>query len=106
MLKLLQLNGKSGNPEIDCGVMIQIIRSLIIGAKVKYGKAALTTGVVCCDRLLSQVDLLHLLIKNHCSRLIPTESLNSQTLRHLRDRLVEEELWGLALEVRHVYISF
>lgn len=26
MLKMLQLNGKAGNPEVDCGVLIQIIR--------------------------------------------------------------------------------
>lgn len=86
---------------------LNTFRSLIVGAKVKYGQANLTMGVTCCDRLLSQVDLLHLLIKNHYSRLIPSEPLNGNTLRYLRDKLVEEELWELAIEVSPLFpISF
>jgi len=71
----------------------------VIGAKVRYGQAGLTTGVVACDRLLSQVDVITLLIRKHCTRLIPQEPLTPPVLRALRDRLVQEELWDLALEV-------
>lgn len=73
-----------------------------MGAKVRYGRAGLMSGVECCDELLSQVDLLQLLINNYCSSLIPAEPLSGITLRCLRDKLVEEELWELALEVSNL----
>jgi len=40
-----------------------------------------------------------MLVNSGCSALIPAEPLNGHALRHLRDRLVEEELWLLAMEV-------
>ncbi|KAK6638768.1 hypothetical protein RUM43_007036 [Polyplax serrata] len=98
MLKLLQQNCKSGNSEVDFGVATEIIRSLILGAKVKYSHAGLISGMECCDELLSQVDIIQLLIDNYCTGLIPTEPLSGATLRCLRDKLVEEELWELAME--------
>jgi zinc finger FYVE domain-containing protein 26 len=45
------------------------------------------------------VDLLNMLVKSGCSALIPAEPLIGHALRHLHDRLVEEELWLLAMEV-------
>lgn len=66
---------------------------------MKHARSGLNTGVAHCDELLSQVDLLNMLVKNGCSALIPAETLNGHALRHLRDRLVEEEHWLLAMEV-------
>jgi zinc finger FYVE domain-containing protein 26 len=40
-----------------------------------------------------------MLVKSGCAALIPAEPLNGHALRHLRDRLVEDELWMLAMEV-------
>lgn len=70
-----------------------------MAAKVKHARSGLNTGVAHCDELLSQVDLLNMLVNSGCSALIPAEPLNGHALRHLRDRLVEEELWLLAMEV-------
>jgi zinc finger FYVE domain-containing protein 26 len=71
----------------------------VVAAKVKHARSGLNTGVAHCDQLLSQVDLLNMLVKSGCAALIPAEPLNGHGLRHLRDRLVEEELWMLAMEV-------
>lgn len=82
-----------------CFICCNVPRSLVIAAKVKHARSGLNTGVAHCDQLLSQVDLLNMLVKSGCSALIPAEPLNGHALRHLRDRLVEEELWMLAMEV-------
>ncbi|PNF30079.1 hypothetical protein B7P43_G04236 [Cryptotermes secundus] len=100
MLRLLQPVGPgTANPEVDYSVVIRMVRSLVVAAKVKHARSGLNTGVAHCDQLLSQVDLLNMLVKSGCSALIPAEPLNGHALRHLRDRLVEEELWMLAMEV-------
>ncbi|XP_021918501.1 uncharacterized protein LOC110829239 isoform X4 [Zootermopsis nevadensis] len=100
MLRLLQPVGPSmANPEVDYSLVIRMVRSLVVAAKVKHARSGLNTGVAHCDQLLSQVDLLNMLVKSGCSALIPAEPLNGHALRRLRDRLVEEELWMLAMEV-------
>ncbi|XP_069671907.1 uncharacterized protein Sptz isoform X2 [Periplaneta americana] len=100
MLRLLQPVGPGiPNPEVDYSVLIRMVRSLIVAAKVKHARSGLNTGVAHCDQLLSQVDLLNMLVKSGCSALIPAEPLSGHALRRLRDRLVEEELWMLAMEV-------
>ena len=76
-----------------------LFRSLAIAAKVRHARAGHNSGVEQCDQLLSQVDLISMLIRNRCSALIPAESLNAHGLRRLRDHLVEEEHWTLALDV-------
>lgn len=80
-------------------MFFDVPRSLVVAAKVKHARSGLNTGVAHCDELLSQVDLLNMLVNSGCSALIPAEPLNGHALRHLRDRLVEEELWLLAMEV-------
>lgn len=62
-------------------------------------------GISLADRILSQADLLNLLIERGCLGLLPvtsqTEStfIDTSVLRRLRDRLLEDEQWHLALEV-------
>ncbi|EZA60485.1 Zinc finger FYVE domain-containing protein 26-like protein [Ooceraea biroi] len=100
MKQLLQpVSGGKINPEIDHAVIIKMIRSLLIAAKVKCAKLGFNTGLAHCDRFLSQVDLIAILVQSDCLALIPTDDLDEHTLRKLRDLLTEKEQWTLALDV-------
>lgn len=95
---LLPVSGRI-NPEVDHAVIIKMIRSLLVAAKVKCAKLGFNTGLTHCDRFLSQVDLITTLIQSDCLALIPTDDLDEHTLRKLRDLLTEKEQWTLALDV-------
>ncbi|KAL6256493.1 hypothetical protein P5V15_012606 [Pogonomyrmex californicus] len=100
MKQLLQpVSGGKINPEVDYAVIIKMIRSLLIAAKMKCAKFGFNTGLAHCDRFLSQVDLIAILIQSDCVTLIPTDDLDEHTLRKLRDLLTEKEQWTLALDV-------
>lgn len=100
MKQLLQPVGAGKiNPEVDHAVIIKMIRSLLVAAKVKCAKLGFNTGLAHCDRFLSQVDLLATLVQSDCLALIPKDELNEHTLRKLRDLLTEKEQWTLALDV-------
>ncbi|KZC11227.1 Zinc finger FYVE domain-containing protein 26, partial [Dufourea novaeangliae] len=97
---LLQpVNGEKVNPEVDHTVIIKMIRSLLVAAKVKCAKLGLNAGLVHCDRFLSQVDLIASLVQFDCLHLIPSDNLDGHALRKLRDLLIEKEQWTLALDV-------
>lgn len=87
------------NPEVDHAVIIKMIRSLLVAAKMKCAKFGFNTGLAHCDRFLSQMDLLATLVQSDCVALIPMDDLDEHTLRKLRDLLTEKERWTLALDV-------
>lgn len=91
------------NPEIDHALIIKMIKSLLVAAKVKCAELGLNTGLTHCDRFLSQVDLIATLVNSDCSYLIPRtdkdDHLEDHTLRRLRDMLTEKEEWTIALDV-------
>ncbi|XP_075222931.1 zinc finger FYVE-type containing 26 spastizin [Lycorma delicatula] len=88
------------NPELDYSLLVQMIRSLVLAAKVCYSGLGLSPGMVKCDQLLGEVDILNLLVKAHCCFLLPSFPLNNQlAIRNLRTSLLDHELWPLALEV-------
>jgi len=100
MKRLLQpVSGDRINPEIDHAVIIKMIRSLLVAAKMKCAKFGFNTGLAHCDRFLSQVDLIATLVQSDCVALIPMDDLDEHTLRKLRDLLTEKERWTLALDV-------
>lgn len=100
MKKLLQpLSGGKVNLEIDHALIIKMIRSLLVAAKVKCAKLGLNAGLAHCDRFLSQVDLITTLVQSDCLSLIPTDDLDDHAFRKLRDLLTEKEQWTLALDV-------
>ncbi|KAL0131068.1 hypothetical protein PUN28_002571 [Cardiocondyla obscurior] len=100
MKRLLQpVSGDRINPEVDHAVIIKMIRSLLLAAKMKCAKCGFNTGLAHCDRFLSQVDLIAILIQSDCVALIPTGDLEEHTLRKWRDLLTEKERWTLALDV-------
>ncbi|XP_031833615.2 zinc finger FYVE-type containing 26 spastizin [Nomia melanderi] len=100
MKRLLQpVSGGKVNPEVDHTVIIKMIRSLLVAAKVKCAKLGLNIGLVHCDRFLSQVDLIASLVQSDYLHLIPSDNLDGRALRKLRDLLIEKEQWTLALDV-------
>ncbi|XP_014486150.1 PREDICTED: uncharacterized protein LOC106750354 isoform X2 [Dinoponera quadriceps] len=96
---LLPVGGGRVNPEVDHAVIIKMIRSLLVAAKVRCAKLGFNTGLAHCDRFLSQVDLIATLLQSDCLALVPKDELNEHTLRKLRDLLTEKEQWTLALDV-------
>lgn len=63
-------------------------------------------GTSLADNILYQADLLHLLAERGCLNLLPVQNnyahnphIDAFIIRKLRDRLLEEEQWNLALEV-------
>ncbi|XP_072390542.1 zinc finger FYVE domain-containing protein 26 homolog isoform X1 [Diabrotica undecimpunctata] len=105
MLKLLQ---PSQEPiqEIDYLLVIKMIKSLAMAAKMSSIECTLHYGTSLADRILSQADLLSLLAERGCLSLLPISNTYSQgpyidasILRRLIDRLLQREQWNLALEV-------
>ncbi|XP_043271458.1 uncharacterized protein Sptz [Venturia canescens] len=104
MKSLLRPDSKGRiNPEVDHALIIKMIKSLLVAAKVKCAELGLNTGFTHCDRFLSQVDLIMTLVNSDCSYLIPRtdadDHLDEHTLRRLRDMLTEKEQWTIALDV-------
>ncbi|XP_046750483.1 uncharacterized protein LOC124413769 [Diprion similis] len=87
------------NPEVDHMLLVKMMRSLVIAAKVKCAKLSLNAGLDHCDRWLSHIDLISTLVQSDCSALIPSDSINERAFRKLRDLLIEKEHWILALDV-------
>ncbi|CAG0896947.1 unnamed protein product, partial [Darwinula stevensoni] len=85
------------NPEIDLEVLLKIISDLLLAAKLKLeGRRASD-----CDRLLDLVDLAHLIVDSGCAHLLPSDWQGdmANSVRRLRDSLVREERYGVALDV-------
>ncbi|KAF5289881.1 hypothetical protein FQR65_LT02015 [Abscondita terminalis] len=105
MLKLLQPVPSNSLEEIDYLLVIKMLKSLAVAAKMLSAQCRLQWGTSLADRILSQADLLGLLAERDCLHLIPppipnqTCYIDSSTLRRLRDKLLEREQWNLALEV-------
>ncbi|KAK4885167.1 hypothetical protein RN001_001438 [Aquatica leii] len=105
MLRLLQPVNSSAMEEIDYLLVIKMLKSLAVAAKMLSAQCMLQWGTSLADRILSQADLLELLAERDCLHLIPTPTPNqicyidANTLRRLRDKLLEREQWNLSLEV-------
>ena len=93
--------------EVDPFIILQLIKTLILTSKMKFSEIIVkptegkpSRGLARCDALLGQIDLLSLLASANCLHLLPPQALSQlDTWRKLRDRLIEIELWSLALDV-------
>lgn len=85
--------------------MYNFFRSLAFAAKMSCSECMLHWGLLLTDKILSQADILHLLIERGCLGLLPVSSqteitfIDTPILRRLRDKLLEDEQWNVALEV-------
>ncbi|XP_017768191.1 PREDICTED: zinc finger FYVE domain-containing protein 26 homolog isoform X1 [Nicrophorus vespilloides] len=105
MLKLLQPTSPNAPQEVDYSLVVKMLKSLAIAAKMVSSDCNLQWGSSQADRILSQADLLGLLAERGCLNLLPIPSHNgtpyvdSTVLRRLRDKLLEMEQWNFALDV-------
>lgn len=103
---------------VDYGLIITILKSLILRAKIKFMSAGMASGVACSDTYLRRLDIVRLIVNANCQDLLPEEMLvrpsdepasrrkvgrglnfDPGPERKLRDRLMETERMALALEV-------
>ncbi|CAH0552131.1 unnamed protein product [Brassicogethes aeneus] len=105
MLKLL-LPSQDPIQEIDYLLVIKMLKSLAMAAKMSSVECTLQYGTSLADRILSQSELLSLLAERGCLNMLPISASQNQgpfidaaVLRRLRDKLLEREQWNLALEV-------
>uniref|UniRef100_A0A6B0VG40 Putative zinc finger protein n=1 Tax=Ixodes ricinus TaxID=34613 RepID=A0A6B0VG40_IXORI len=107
---------------VDYGLIITILKSLILRAKVKFLEAGMSTGISWSEAYLRRVDIVSLVVTANCQHLLPDEmlvgadgqgeasnggrktgnrgpGLDQGPERKLRDRLMETERMALALEV-------
>ncbi|GBM82852.1 Zinc finger FYVE domain-containing protein 26 [Araneus ventricosus] len=86
--------------EVDYGLIINMMKSLLLNAKMKCHQVQDTEGEALAGLYFQHADVINLLVNANCRHLIPREALtNSDTVRKLRDKLLEEERMYLALEI-------
>lgn len=79
---------------------LRLIQNLLLNAKLRFAEAEDSSGVEMCDTYLSRVDLLRLLVSSRCSKIPSIQELTRTDLaRRVRDRLVQDDRFKLAMEV-------
>lgn len=100
------------NPEIDYAMVTRMLHCLALAAKVRFFQTFTSLknsnvfffkqvrgGPPECDVVLEHAEIIRSVVQHRCEALLPMESLNQSSFRKLRDSLVLEEKWNLALEV-------
>jgi zinc finger FYVE domain-containing protein 26 len=84
----------------DVGLIINMIKHLLHNAKVKLLQNSSTNMISLCDSYLSLIDVLEELLLANCS-IIPSlnELRNTESVRRIRNRLLEEERHDLAMNL-------
>ncbi|XP_025940334.1 zinc finger FYVE domain-containing protein 26 isoform X2 [Apteryx rowi] len=88
------------NPEVDAGLLMDIMKQLLFSAKMMFVKAGRSQDLALCDSYISKVDVLNILV---AAAYHPVPSLDQILLpaavTRLRNRLLEAEYYQLAIEV-------
>ncbi|RNA16340.1 Zinc finger FYVE domain-containing 26 [Brachionus plicatilis] len=96
----LSLYLQNANQQEDHGLVINMIKYLLQNAKVKLLENSSSNIISLCDSYLSLIDVLEQLLLANCS-IIPSlnELMNSESVRRIRNRLLEEERHELAMNL-------
>lgn len=88
------------NPEVDAGLLIDIMKQLLFSAKMMFVKAGQSQDLALCDSYISKVDVLHLLVAA-AYRHVPSldQILQPAAVTRLRNQLLEAEYYQLGVEV-------
>ncbi|XP_040456412.1 zinc finger FYVE domain-containing protein 26 isoform X4 [Falco naumanni] len=88
------------NPEVDAGLLMDIMKQLLFSAKMMFVKAGRSQDLALCDSYISKVDVLNILV-TAAYRPIPSldQILLPAAVTRLRNRLLEAEYYQLAIEV-------
>ena len=84
----------------DHYVAIASMRRLLFNAKLKFLDSGRTQRVELCDTYLALVELLQMLLTSRVDRLLAmTDLIQPHKARRLRDWLIEEDKFSLAMQV-------
>lgn len=88
------------NPELDAGLLIDIMKQLLFSAKMMFVKAGRSQDLALCDSYISKVDVLHILV-TAAYRHVPSldQILQPAAVTRLRNQLLEAEYYQLGVEV-------
>lgn len=88
------------NPEVDAGLLADIMKQLLFSAKVMFVKAGRSQDLALCDSYISKVDVLNILVAA-AYRHIPSldQILQPAAVTRLRNQLLEAEYYQLGVEV-------
>lgn len=88
------------NPEVDAGLLIDIMKQLLFSAKMMFVKAGRSQDLALCDSYISKVDVLNILVAA-AYRHVPSldQILQPAAVTRLRNQLLEAEYYQLGVEV-------
>ncbi|UJR25727.1 hypothetical protein I4U23_007079 [Adineta vaga] len=102
-----QLSSKQRNSEIDYGLVLNIIKNLLFTAKMKLMTIQVDDEqlgeqqklIASCDMYNNLVDILNRLNMANCSLPALNDLLQQDTLRKIRNQLVDDERYQLAMDI-------
>ncbi|CAF0855042.1 unnamed protein product [Adineta ricciae] len=102
-----QLSSKQRNSEIDYGLVLNIIKNLLFTAKMKLMTAHVDDEQIgeqqkllaSCDMYNNSVDILNRLNMANCSLPALNDLLQQDTLRKIRNQLLDDERYQLAMDI-------
>ncbi|XP_058511113.1 zinc finger FYVE domain-containing protein 26 isoform X1 [Ochotona princeps] len=88
------------NPEVDAGLLTDIMKQLLFSAKMMFVKAGRSQDLALCDSYISKVDVLSILVVA-AYRHVPSleQILQPAAVTRLRNQLLEAEYYQLGVEV-------
>ncbi|XP_016044934.1 zinc finger FYVE domain-containing protein 26 isoform X2 [Erinaceus europaeus] len=88
------------NPEVDAGLLIDIMKQLLFSAKMMFVKTGQSQDLALCDSYISKVDVLNILVVASY-RHVPSldQILQPAAVTRLRNQLLEAEYYQLGIEV-------
>ncbi|XP_059951930.1 zinc finger FYVE domain-containing protein 26 isoform X2 [Mesoplodon densirostris] len=88
------------NPEVDAGLLTDIMKQLLFSAKMMFVKAGRSQDLALCDSYISKVDVLNILV-GAAYRHVPSldQILQPAAVTRLRNQLLEAEYYQLGVEV-------
>ncbi|KAM4852859.1 zinc finger FYVE domain-containing protein 26 [Thomomys bottae] len=88
------------NPEVDAGLLTDIMKQLLFSAKMMFVKAGQSQDLALCDSYISKVDVLNILVAA-AYRHVPSldQILQPAAVTRLRNQLLEAEYYQLGIEV-------
>ncbi|XP_006884816.1 PREDICTED: zinc finger FYVE domain-containing protein 26 [Elephantulus edwardii] len=88
------------NPEVDAGLLTDIMKQLLFSAKMMFVRAGRSQDLALCDSYISKVDVLNILVAA-AYRHVPSldQILQPAAVTRLRNQLLEAEYYQLGVEV-------
>uniref|UniRef100_A0A8D2LZ61 Zinc finger FYVE domain-containing protein 26 n=1 Tax=Varanus komodoensis TaxID=61221 RepID=A0A8D2LZ61_VARKO len=94
------------NPEVDAGLLMDIMKQLLFSAKMMFVKTGRSQDLALCDSYISKVDVLNILVAAAYRR-VPSldQILQPAAVTRLRNQLLEAEYYQLAVELDDDYFA-